>query len=147
MYVLIAFVMLNLLMFSLVHVFVYMHLYVFSSYKSKNWKNLAEDFARFFFFYVFILNLKKSEYIYGGCIQCFQTFFVWAFKIVVDSWKITVIAIHLMRWLTNFYDFKFKWTATAGIGMHPSKAWLSQLVNFKNAIWHFRRTICYKILF
>ena len=32
----------------------------------------------------------------------------------------------------------------------PSKAWLSQLVNFKNAIWtwgHFRRTICNKILF
>ena len=25
--------------------------------------------------------------------------------------------------------------------------WLSQLVNFKNAIWHFRRTICNKIRF
>ena len=60
-----------------------------------------------------------------------------------------VIAIHLMRWLTNFYDFKFKWTATAGIGIHPTKAWLSQMVNFKNAIWtwgHFRRTICNKIV-
>ena len=52
-----------------------------------------------------------------------------------------------MRWLTNFYDFGFKWTATARIGIHPTKAWLSQLVNFKNAIWmcrHFRRTICNK---
>ena len=58
-----------------------------------------------------------------------------------------VIAIHLMRWLTNFYDFSFKWTPTAAIGIHPTKAWLSQLVNFKNAIWHFRRTICNKILF
>ena len=29
----------------------------------------------------------------------------------------------------------------------PTKAWLSQLVNFKNAIWHFRKTICNKILF
>ena len=61
-----------------------------------------------------------------------------------------VIAIHLMRWLTNFYDFTFKWTATAAIGIHPAKVWLSQLVNFKNAIWtwgHFRRTICNKILF
>ena len=49
-----------------------------------------------------------------------------------------------MRWLTDFYDFTFKWTATAEIGIHPTKAWLSQLVNFKNAIWmwgHFRRTI------
>ena len=26
-----------------------------------------------------------------------------------------VIAIHLMRWLTNFYDFKFKWIATAAM--------------------------------
>ena len=58
-----------------------------------------------------------------------------------------VIAIHLMRWLTNFYDFSFKWTATAAIGIHPTKAWLSQLVNFKNAIWYFRRMICNKILF
>ena len=61
-----------------------------------------------------------------------------------------VIVMYLMRWLTNFYDFKFKWTTTAGIGIHPTKVWLSQLVNFKNAIWmwgHFIRTICNKILF
>ena len=32
-----------------------------------------------------------------------------------------------MRWLTNFYDFRFKWTATVAIGIHPTKAWLSQL--------------------
>ena len=42
-----------------------------------------------------------------------------------------VIAIHLMRWLTNFYDFGLKWTAAAAIGIHPTKALLSQLVNFK----------------
>ena len=50
-----------------------------------------------------------------------------------------------MRWLIYFYDFKFKWTAIAGIGIHPTKTWLSQLLNFKNAIWtwgHFRNTIC-----
>ena len=60
------------------------------------------------------------------------------------------IAIHLMRWLTNFYDFRFKSTATAAIGIHPTKAWWSQLVNFKNTIWtwgHFRRMICNNILF
>ena len=39
------------------------------------------------------------------------------------------------------------WTATAAIGIHPTKSWLSQLVNLKNAIWHCRRTICNKILF
>ena len=41
-----------------------------------------------------------------------------------------LIAIHL-KWLTNFYDLSFKWTATAAIGIYPTKAWLSQLVNFK----------------
>ena len=51
-----------------------------------------------------------------------------------------------MRWLTNFYDFNLKWTATAAIGIHPTKPWLLQLVNFKNAIWRFSRTICNKIL-
>ena len=60
-----------------------------------------------------------------------------------------VIAIHLIKWLTNFYDFRFKWKATAAIGIHPTKAWLLQLMNFKNAIWtwgHFRRMICNKIV-
>ena len=40
-----------------------------------------------------------------------------------------------MRWHTNSDDFTLKWTATAGIGIHPTKARLSQLLNFKNAIW------------
>ena len=39
-----------------------------------------------------------------------------------------------MKWLTNSYDLRFKGTATAAIGIHPTKSWLSQLVNFKNAI-------------
>ena len=39
-----------------------------------------------------------------------------------------------MRWQTNFYVFRFKWTATVRIGIHPAKDLLSQLVNFKNAI-------------
>ena len=56
-----------------------------------------------------------------------------------------VITIHLMRWLTNFHRFSFKWTATSAIGIHPTKSWLSQLVNFKNAIWTWGKTICNKI--
>ena len=54
-----------------------------------------------------------------------------------------------MRWLTIFYDFRFRWTVTAAIGIRPNKAWLSLLENFKNAIctWgHFRRTTCNKIV-
>ena len=50
-----------------------------------------------------------------------------------------------MRWLTSWYDFRYKWTATAGTGIHQTKAWLSQVVNFKNAIWTWERTICNKM--
>ena len=51
-----------------------------------------------------------------------QTLFVWALLLIVHTWN-------------------------AGIRIHPTKSWLSQLVNFKNAIWtwgRFRRTICNK---
>ena len=88
-------------------------------------------------------------YIYVVHTISFQIFLYRHLKL---SWTLEihyVIAIHLIRWLTNFYAFRFKWTATAAIGMHPTKTWLSQLVNFKNAIWtwgHFRRTICNKIV-
>ena len=58
-----------------------------------------------------------------------------------------VIAIHFMRWLTNFYYFKFKSTATAGIGIHPTKIWLPQLVNFKIAIWHLEERYAIKLCF
>ena len=51
-----------------------------------------------------------------------------------------------MRWLTNFYDFSFKRTATEAIGIHLTKSWLSQLGNFKNPIWTWGRTICKKIV-
>ena len=52
-----------------------------------------------------------------------------------------------MRWLTNFYDFMFKLTATVGIGIHPTKALLSQLVNFKNAIWTLEERYAIKFCF
>ena len=52
-----------------------------------------------------------------------------------------------MRWLTNFYDFGFKWTATAGIRIHPTKSWLSQLLNFKNAIWTLEERYAIKLCF
>ena len=46
-----------------------------------------------------------------------------------------VIAIHLIRGLTNSYDFRLKLTATAAIGIYPTQARLLLLVNFENAIW------------
>ena len=76
----------------------------------------------------------------------FQTFLCTHLKLSKIQY---VIAIHLMRWLTNFYDFRFKWTATAAIGIHPTKTWLSQLENFKNAIWtlgeRFAIKFCFKL--
>ena len=40
-----------------------------------------------------------------------------------------VIAIHLMRWLANFYDFRFKGKATAEIRIHPDchSWWISKM--------------------
>ena len=40
-----------------------------------------------------------------------------------------VIAIYLMRWLTNYYDFRFKWTATAAIRIYPDchSWWISKM--------------------
>ena len=92
------------------------------------------------------VQIFSSTYI-RGAFNKFPVFFKNCRRLLKIQY---VIDIHLMRWLTYFYDFRFKWTATAGIGIHPTKSWLSQLVNFKNAIstWgHFRRTICNKILF
>ena len=84
------------------------------------------------------------------CVYMCVIIYIYIYIYIRGAFKIKIkyiIAIHLMRWPTNFYDFTFKSTATAAIGIHPTKAWLSQLVKFKNAIWHFRRTICNKILF
>ena len=76
--------------------------------------------------YVFQPNVR-------GAFNKFPDFFVQAFKIVVDSWKFSMLLLYIL-WLTNFYDFSFKSTATAAIGIHPTKTWLLQLVKFKNQL-------------
>ena len=83
-------------------------------HKFKSW-------TRLFVFY--ILEIQ-------GAYDKFPDFFVWAFKIVIDSWKFTML--HLRRWLTNFDDFRFKWAATAAIGIYPTKPdyhswWISKM--------------------
>ena len=99
---------------------------------------------------------SKVIYIYidryiRGAFNKIPGIFVQAFKIVVDSWKFSMLLLYILwdDW-PIFYDFKFKWTATEGIRIHSTKAWLSQLVNFQNEIWtwgQFRRKICNKIFF
>ena len=71
--------------------------------------------------------------IISGAFNTFPDFFCTGISNCHRLLKIQyVIAIHRMRWLTNFYDFSFKWILTAAIGIHPTKVWLSQLVNFKS---------------
>ncbi len=64
------------------------------------------------------------------------------FKNAIWTWG------HLRRH-PNFHDFRFKSTAPAAIAIHPSKAWLSQLVNFKKVMrsleeWHAIK-FCFKL--
>ena len=89
----------------------------------------------------------EKYYIYVVLSITFQPFFVQAFKIVVNSWKFTVIARHLMKWLTDLYRFRFKRTATSGIGIHLTKSWLSQMVNFKNATRTLKERYAIKLCF
>ena len=98
-----------------------------------------------FMFHSYFSSLARLWY------DKFPDFFVQEFRNVVDAWKFSMLLLYILWYdWPIFYDFTFKRTATAAIGIHPTKAWLSQLVNFKNAIWtwrHFRRTICNKLLF
>ena len=100
---------------------------------------------------MYTCKIFKSKRVFTKCssaLSIFLSSFIFQYSHTRRPLKIQyVIAIHRIRWLINFYDFRFKSTATAGIGIHSTKAWLSQLVNFKNAIWsweQFRRMICNK---
>ena len=96
-------------------------------------------------------QLLSEKQINTGCHQCVSRLVctgIWNGRRLLKIQYL--IAIHLMRWLINFYDCRCKGTLTAGIGIHATEAWVSQLVNFKNTIWTWgliRRKICNKILF
>ena len=75
-------------------------------------------------------------------------FFVQAFKINVDSWKTSMLLLYIFwdDWPIFFYFWLIK-TATAGIGIHPNKAWLLQPLNFKKAIWILEERYAIKFCF
>ena len=54
-----------------------------------------------------------------------------------------------MRWRTNFYDFRFKWTATAAIGIHPDchSWWISKMQSGREDTLEERYAIkfCFKL--
>ena len=69
------------------------------------------------------------------------TVILWGLATVNSNERIAVIPLPSSQW-----DITWQ-TATAANGIYSTKAWLSRLVNFKNAIWtwgHFRRMICNK---
>ena len=83
-----------------------------------------------------------------GEFKMFPDFFVQAFKIVVDSWKFTMLLLYIL------------WDDGPILMISAANEQLQQQLEYtllkpdwwisKNAIWtwgHFRRTICNKILF
>ena len=54
-----------------------------------------------------------------------------------------------MRWLTNFYDFSFKWTPTAEIQIHPDchSSWISKMQSGREDTLEERYAIkvCFKL--
>ena len=85
------------------------------------------------------------KYIYVRHTISFHIFFVWAFKIVVDSWKFSMLLLYILR-----DDWPIFMSSGSNQQLQPTKAWLSLLVNFKNAIrtWgHVRRRIGNKFCF
>ena len=76
-------------------------------------------------------------FIYVGYSISFQSFFVQAFKIVIDSWKFSMLLLYIFwdHW-PIFMISDSKGIASAGIGIHPTKASLSKLVNSKMQSGH-----------
>ena len=93
-------------------------------------------------------------YIYiRGAFNKFPDFFVRVFKIVVDSWKFSMLLQYIL-WdgLTNFYDLTFKGTATAAIGIHLLKPdchswWISKMQSRHGDVLEERYAIkfCFKL--
>ena len=75
--------------------------------------------------YTHIINMGFVDI--RGVYNRFPDFFVQIFKIVVDSWKFSMLLLCILwdDW-PIFMISAFKWTSTAAIGIHPTKAWLSQ---------------------
>ena len=83
-----------------------------------------------------------------GAFNKFPDFFVQAFKIVIDSWKFSMLLLYI------FWD---DWPIFMISGSNeqlqqqlkytPTKTWLSQQVNFKNAIWTLEERYAIKFFF
>ena len=93
---------------------------------------------------------NETSLIYEVNSTSFQTFLYRHFKLSKTLVNSVCYCYTCDEMTDKFLWFQVQMHRTAAIGIHPTKAWLSLLGNFKNAIWtwgHFRRMICYKIMF
>ena len=77
----------------------------------------------------------------------FLDIFVLVFKIVVDFENSVCYSDTSYEMTEQFLWFQVQLTATAAIGIHPTKAWLYQLVNLKNTIWTLEERYAIKFCF
>ena len=94
------------------------------------------------------LSLSLYIYIYiRGAFNKFPDIFVEAFKII-NSWKFSMLLLYIL-WLNNFFDLTFKWTATAAIGIHPTKTdchsgWISKMQSGREEE-RYAKKFCFKL--
>ena len=81
--------------------------------------------------------IYECLYIFMG--ECLYKY-IWMYDCLYIS---TCVYVHEYLYIY----FRFKWAATAGIGIHITKAWLSQLVSFKNPIWTWEERYAIKFSF
>ena len=125
--------------------------YVIRENAAKHWMKISQNILLLF------LHRKHSCFkndIYlniRGEFNKIPDFFVPAFKIVVDFSKLSMLLLYIL-----WDDWPIFMISGSNEQLQQQlehallKAWLSQLVNFRNAIWtwgHFTRTICNKIQF
>ena len=79
-----------------------------------------------------------------GAFNKFPDFFVQAFKIVVNSLEFAMLLLYILWDECPIFMIA---GSNEQLGIHPSNAGLSQLVNFKNAIWTLEERYAIKFCF
>ena len=110
-------------------------------YRNLNWRNghllRKQQSSSSLHIYIYI-------YIYEVNTISFQTFFIRAFKIVVDSWKFTMLLLYIL-----WHDWPIFMISGSNQQLQQQLEYtlLSQLVNFKNAIWSLEERYTIKLCF
>ena len=84
------------------------------------------------YIYIYIYIYIHTCVCVCGSFNKFPEFFVQAFKIIVDSWKFRMLLLYI--WWDDWPMLMISGSneqLQQQLGIQPTKAWLSQLVNFK----------------